>query len=361
MRVRHGGDLRQFSERFKIPEREILDFSSNANPWGPPESVREVLQECFEEVQHYPDPESLDFRREVARHFPLWPENVIAGNGAAELLDLVLRFLHPKRALIVEPTFLEYRRMLNLQGTEIRSVLLREREDFQFSVSELNNALQGVDLAIFAQPNNPTGTFLERGELQRLLGEAKRRDIFVVLDEAFVDWVPELSMAREVRDDSHFFIVRSLTKFFALPGIRIGYGLGSRKLMERLATHQVPWSCNRLAQKAGIRALRDEAFQAESRAWLTQEREWLSSRLQEISSLKVYPAAANFLLVRHAPQPGVPNLFEEMGAKGIYVRDLADFSGLGSSYFRISVRRREENLKLLEALRVGRLVKESVT
>lgn len=351
MRVRHGGELRSFSEKFLVPEREILDFSSNINPWGPPSSIREVYEKSIEELQFYPDPEALEFRREVARHFPLWPENVIAGNGAAELLDLILRFLHPKKALLIEPTFPEYRRLLNLLGTEIRNVSLKEIDSFRLPPAEIRNALQGIEVAILAHPNNPTGTFLPREELLGLLGEAKRKNIFVVLDEAFVDWVPEISLAREIRDDSFFFVIRSLTKFFALPGIRIGYGLGSRKLIEKLQAFQTPWSCNRLAQKLGTAALRDTAFSEESRSGLTAERDWLQCSLQEIPSLKVYPSAANFLLVRYGRQTEGESLFEGMGKQGIYIRDLSGFAGLGPFYFRVAVKRREENRRLIEALK----------
>ena len=346
MRLRHGGELRQFAEKFGIPERDILDFSSNINPWGPPDSVKKVYKENAGELQYYPDSEAVEFRREVARHFPLFPENVIAGNGAAELLDLIFRLLRPKKALLIEPNFLEYRRLLNLQGTEIRSVLLREREDFRLTAPELINALQGMEVVVFAQPNNPTGGLVEKEVLQKLMAEARRRNVFVVLDEAFIDWIPDQSFAREVRDDSHFFVIRSLTKFFSLPGIRIGYGLGARKLIEKLSSYQTPWSCNRLAQKLGIAALRDQEFIDESREWLLKAREDFAAHLREIPSLKVYPSAGNFLLFRWGKLP----LLEELGKRGIYLRDLTDFPGLGPGFFRAAVKKQEENQRLVEAL-----------
>ena len=349
MKIKHGGELRNFAEKFGIPEREILDFSSNINPLGPPASVKEAYEAAQEELPYYPDTEALEFRREAARHFPLWPENVIAGNGAVELLDLVLRFLRPKKALLVEPCFGEYRHLLNLQGAEIRSVSLKEGNDFRFFPAEIMNALRGVDLLILANPNNPTGTFLTKEELGALLQEAKRRNVFVVIDEAFVDWAPELSLARDIRDDSLFFITRSLTKFFSLPGIRIGYGLGSRKLIEKLATHQVPWSCNRIAQKLGIAALRDQTFQDHSREWLNLERDWLLSRLKEIPWLKVYPSVTNFLLVRYGIKNEQKPLIEEMAKCRIYLRNLTEFPGLGPFYFRMAVKKREDNLQGIEA------------
>jgi len=346
VRLRHGGELRSFSEKFGIRERDILDFSSNINPLGPPASVREAYETAVEDLAHYPDPEALAFRRAVARHFPLWPENVVAGNGAVELLDLILRLLRPKRALLVEPAFLEYRRLLNLGGCEVRSVFLKEKDSFHFSAAEMMNALQGVEVALLAQPNNPTGTHSSREEVLKFLGEARRRNVFVVMDEAFVDWMPELSLGREVRDDSHFFVIRSLTKFYALPGIRIGYGLGAKKLIEKLSSQQIPWSCNRVAQKLGIAALQDSEFTSRSRQWLIEERSWLEGELHSLPWLKGYPSAANFLLIR-----STKSLFEEMGKRGIYIRDLTEFPGLGPSFFRIAVRTRAENGRLLESLK----------
>lgn len=351
MRIWHGGALRQFSEKYGIPEREVLDFSSNINPLGPPPLVLEALDQIARELPHYPDPEAREFRGEVARHFPLWPENVIAGNGAAELLDLIVRFLRPRRALLIEPAFLEYRRLMQLAGAEIRSLSLKEKDSFLFTHGEILNALSGVEVVILGHPNNPTGTAMERADLTDFMKEAKRRDIFVILDEAFVDWVPELSLGSEVRDDSYFFIIRSLTKFFALPGIRIGYGLGSRKLIEKLSGLQVPWSCNRVAQRLGILALRDDAFMETSRQWLIQEKEKLVFELGKIPWLKVYPGLANFLLLRFSGPPAGSSLIEEMGHQGIYVRGLAEFPGLGPFYFRIAVRTAGENQKLIAFLK----------
>jgi len=137
-----------------------------------------------------------------------------------------------------------------------------------------------------------------------------------------------------------------------LPGIRIGYGLGSRKLVEKLTFYQVPWSCNRVAQKLGGAVLRDEAFQEESREWLKKERDWFEFQFRELSSLKVYPSGANFFLARHLIRPGRTPLVEEMGKEGIYLRDLSEFPGLGPSYFRVGIRTREENERLMAALRV---------
>jgi len=346
VRLRHGGELRSFAEKFGISESDVLDFSSNINPLGPPASIRKVYESSLEDLTHYPDPEALEFRRAVSRHFPLWPENVVAGNGAIELLDLILRLLRPKRALLIEPAFLEYRRLLNLWGCEIRSVMLKEKDSFRGSLPEMTNALQGAEVAFLAQPNNPTGTFFTREEMVKFLSEARRRNVFVVIDEAFVDWMPELTLGREVKDDAHFFVVRSLTKFYALPGIRIGYGLGARKLIEKLSTQQIPWSCNRLAQKLGVVALQDSEFASRSRQWNLEERDWFEGELRSFSGLKVYSSAANFVLIRSAS-----GLFEEMAKQGIYIRDLTEFPGLGPSFYRIAVRKREDNVRFLEALR----------
>lgn len=351
MKIRHGGDLAGFSEKYNVPEKEIVDFSSNINPLGLPASVRDLYLESAGDLSIYPDSEAREFRRTAAQNFPLWAENVIAGNGAMELLDVIIRFLKPKKAFFVEPCFLEYRRLFNLAGAEVRTLCLKENENFNFSPAEIMNGLRGNDLLLLSHPNNPTGTALSREDLFQILQEARRRNIFVVLDEAFVDWAPENSMAKEIRDDSHFFVVRSLTKFFALPGIRIGYGLGARKLIEKLSATQAPWSCNRLAQKLGTAALKDEAFIRKSRVWLESEKEWLSAQFRDLGRLKVYPSLANFFLIRHTAEQGAEPIGTRLGREGIYVRDLSDFPGLGASFFRIGIRKREDNEKLINALK----------
>ena len=346
--IEHGGNLRAFALRFQIPENEILDFSSNINPLGIPDSVRRLYLESVKELSRYPDPSSTELCREITRHFLVQPENVIAGNGSMALLGLAVRALAPKRALLIEPCFSEYRRLLEQQSAEVHSILLRQEEDFNFKLSEIFKALPGKDLLIFGHPNNPTGTALGRSEILHLFGEAERQGVFVVVDEAFADWVPEISTANEVRKRSNLLVVRSLTKFFALAGIRSGFALGPSRLISAMKNYQETWSVNRLAEKLSVAALRDKGFQDKSREWFQKESLEFRKALEALGAFKVYPSLASFFLIRLSQNAESPLDF--LGRNGICIRPAQNFRGLDSFYFRTAVRLSHQNQFLVQSL-----------
>ncbi|MDP3919509.1 MAG: histidinol-phosphate transaminase [Candidatus Omnitrophota bacterium] len=346
----HGGDLKSFAERYGLREDEIRDFSSNRNPLGLPDTVEKLFPHLLKDLGRHPDPEARDLRCEIARKYPLWPENVIAGNGSIAILLLALRTLGSRRALLIEPCFSEYRRLLNQVGAEIHSVPLKESEGFGFSVSRIINAMRGVDLLILGHPNNPTGTALSRAELLEVISEARRLSVFVIIDEAFVDWCPELSIAQEVKDNSYFLILRSMTKFYSLPGIRAGYALGSRKLIEKMAYAQETWSCNRIAQRLAIEALRDQTFQSRSLEWFEKESKWFRSTIEQSSEYRIFPSWANFFLIKQKRSAERKGFFDDMGRSGIYLRELHLFPGLGHAYFRAALGLRSDNELLISRL-----------
>lgn len=350
MNVEHGGNLREFAARFGVDENEIVDFSSNINPLGLPESVRRLYLESLNDLTRYPDPSSAVLCGEIANRFSVRSDNLIAGNGAMSLLGLAVRTLNPRRALIVEPSFGEYRRILELQGTDVLALDLREQDGFRFNLRSLANVLNGVDVLVIGHPNNPTGTALRREEMAELLETARDRGCFVIVDEAFADWVPEISVVNLLRDDSNFLIVRSLTKFFALAGLRAGFALGPAAIIERMKKNQDTWSLNRLAEKLSAAMLRDTAFEDWSRNWFRRESAVFRSELEALGVFNVYPGLANFVLAR-LTRGGGEALFEALGRKGIYIRHAGNFRGLDSSFFRFAIRQRAENRLLIEGIR----------
>lgn len=357
----HGADLRRFSRLYGKREGEILDFSSNVNPLGFPDAVRSVYREGLAEISKYPDPYASELCEVIAHQFRVSPECVIAGNGSLEILATAVRALQPKRVLLAEPCFSEYRRLAQLSGAKFFSVRLQSKFNFSFSLEKVLGHLNRADLVVLGHPNNPTGTALPREEMEIFLDEARRRKVFVILDEAFVDWTPGLSMASpppfpsplkgEGRVGGHFLIVRSLTKFYALAGIRSGFALGSKRMISLMKKVQGPWTCNRLAQRLSAAALQDSIFAENSRRWFQEESCWLKARLQNLG-FKVYPSLANFFLVRVGAYGDTPlPLFESLGRSGIYVRTSEGFRGLGDNFFRIALKRREENEILIERLK----------
>ena len=350
--LEHGGNLKKFARQFGKKDTDILDFSSNVTPLGFPESVRELYPALLDQLTQYPDPSSSALRLEITRHFPLFPENVIVGNGSMKLLALVVRSFAPKRALLVEPCFAEYRRLLHLQGARVKSISLREGNQFKFSFKEIFGALPGTDFLILGHPNNPTGTALPREEMRELLADCRRRNIVVVIDEAFVDWCPDFSLARDVKDNASFIVLRSLTKFYGLAGIRAGYGLASRRVIESLESGRDPWSVNIVAQGLSVAALRDGDFRKESLAWFQEESAWFYKALSGLEGFRVFPGLANFFLMKIAvPLQEAESLYRVCGEKGIYLRLLNDFPGLGAAYFRIALKDRQQNEFLLAAFR----------
>ncbi len=341
----HGGDLAAFAGMYGKKQSEILDFSSNVNPLGLPESVREACRRAAEELERYPAPYSEPLCGFLADRFSLKPEQVMAGNGSFGALQAAFQVLEPKHVLLLEPCFSEYRRLAENTGAHVRTLRLSAGDSFAFSAEKILKILKGADLLVLGHPNNPTGTALERNGLLELIREARRKKVFVILDEAFADWTPGISVASEAGKPG-FLVVRSLTKFFALAGIRAGYALGPAKLIAAMQNAQGPWACNHIAQQMSLAALRDTEFQEKTRRWFQVESRRFYSELAGFGFLKVYPSLANFFLIK-SEFPGLP---EYLGKQGIYARPSTGFRGLNASFFRLALKTREENQALVRAL-----------
>ncbi len=348
-RVEHGGNLRDFSERFQIHENEIIDFSSNINPLGIAPSVASVYHESLSEITRYPDPAARELRQEIAHQYDLKPENVIAGNGSMSLIELAIRTIRPRRALLVEPCFVEYKRLLKMIGAQIHSITLSEKNEFRFSLSQIEGVMNGIDMIILGHPNNPTGTALERSEMLSLMTSAKKRGIFLLIDEAFCDWSSDLSVAREAEKNKMLIVTRSLTKLFCLAGIRSGFALSTKKIIERMRTLQETWSCNALAQRLSIAALRDTEYRKRCLDWFQTESAYLFKGLSCVPEIKVYPSRANFFLIKLKDREKQRHSFlEALTAKGVYLRECQGFQGLDKAFFRLALKLREENDLLLK-------------
>jgi len=346
--VEHGGNLRDFSERFQIHANEIMDFSSNINPLGIAASVASVYHESLSEITRYPDPAARELCQEIARMYTLKPENVIAGNGSMSLLELAVRTIRPRRALLVEPCFVEYRRLLEMVGAHIERITLNEKNEFRFSLAQIERAMDGIDMIILGHPNNPTGTAFERLEMLSLIASAKKKGVYLLVDEAFCDWCPDFSVSQEVKKNNTLIITRSLTKLFCLAGIRSGFALGSKKIIKKMKTLQETWSCNALAQRLSIAALRDTEYKGRCLNWFRTESAYFFKGLSSLQEIKVYPSLANFFLIKLKDCGKYPSFLEVLTTKGIYLRDCRNFKTLGKGFFRVAIRLREDNDLLLK-------------
>ncbi|MGI9860304.1 threonine-phosphate decarboxylase CobD [Moorella naiadis] len=357
-RTVHGGDWQGAVDRYGWRVDEILDFSANINPLGPPAGVLAVLKENLAAIQRYPDPASRRFKEALASSTQLETGSLIAANGAVELIYLVLQVLKPQRVLVSEPTFSEYHRAARAAGAGVVTITLDPEADFSFDLERWRRELPGVQLAFICNPDNPTGRLLAPNILQEVVNCCQAAGVFLVVDESFLDFIPngeEYSLARLAATRPGLLILHSLTKIYALPGLRLGYGVGHPELVSRLETGRDPWSVNILAQMAGVIALGETGYIKETQALIGREKEFLWQHLAKLAGFQPYNPEVNFILTRILDDRlAAPVLAELLARRGILIRDCSSFPGLGPHYFRVAVRDRQANERLLAAL--GELV-----
>ena len=356
-RFGHGGDLRT-AEDIYGHRNKWLDFSANMNPFGPPVMVREIMRKHWREIAHYPDPEVRELRSKLAERYQIPPESILVGNGAAELIDLAVRTLHPAKTAVIRPSFSEYEEAVHKIGGEVLPIPLFESDGFRLKhTEELANAASAADCLLLGHPNNPTGALIESALLDDLLAESR----MLMLDEAFMDFIADEashSFIRRAAESRKLIVFRSMTKFFAIPGIRLGFLVAHPDFILRLKKLQVHWSVNFLAQRIGTAVLEDHAYADRTHKWLMTERAWLVSALRGIG-LQVIPSETNFLLFSMPSNSGwVASALQKHAAKqGILLRDASLFPGLGGTYCRIAVRKRHENKQLVEVLQDAFMLK----
>lgn len=342
----HGGNLRGLAEAAGIPAGEILDFSANINPLGPPEWMRRVVSAQLSSTAHYPDPHCTELLTAAATHYRVAGDEIAAGNGSSELLYAIPRVISCRRAVIAVPCYSDYRRAAEQAGFDVHAVRLNAPESFPIDFDRLAGAIEeqgGAGLVVLGQPNNPTGRCFGAAGLRTLA--TRFPESWFVIDEAFADFVDGLDRLTEGRPPN-VIVLLSATKNWAIPGLRLGFAVADRAVVERLRAALPPWSVNSLAQAVGCVALGDAAYLERSRRQVAAWRGELSGWLSQTRGLRVFPGEANFLLVR-SETAGLP---ARLLRRGIAVRDCSNFEGLDASYFRVAVRTSEENARLANAI-----------
>lgn len=350
-RYGHGGDLRTAAETFGGGTDRFLDYSSNMNPFGPPPSVGDVLRERWRDLAAYPDPAVRELRAKLAAHYGIPADSIIVGNGAAELIDLLVRVLQPKVTALAQPSFVEYEGAVRHAGGRVHAMPLHAEHGFALQRETLETALAASDLVFLGQPNNPSGALVPQ-ELLRLAADSGKP---LALDEAFLDFSPEeqrLTWMRRAAVQRGLYVVRSMTKFYAIPGVRLGFLVAHPDHIRELKERQVPWSVNAFAQWIGCAVLKERGYADRTRNWLKEERPWLEARLTGLGFRVVPNAAANFLLfaLPHGSEGRVRELQRYLGERGILVRDASTFPGLDGSWCRVAVKLRADNEQLLAGL-----------
>lgn len=340
-RPTHGGNLDWAVTLINCSNSAVLDFSASINPLGPPQSTIEAIIKGIKELTHYPNPDYPQFRQAIGQHHQINPDWVLPSNGAAELLTWIAWEAHNlDGVLLPSPCFADYKRALNTFNIPFQSYSL---EDLTRGLNpEKNFAL------LVNNPHNPTGKLWAKNTLIPYLQQFP----LVVIDEAFMDFLPpdeQESLIDLITDYDNLIIVRSITKFYSLPALRIGYGITHPDRIKKWQQWRDPWSVNSLASLAGIEALKDTEFQQKTWQWLKPTREKLRDDLAQIKGLKPLPSCANFILVETSiPSPQLQ--LELLQREQILIRDCLSFPELGEKYFRVAVRTQEENQRLTNAI-----------
>ncbi|ABO51205.1 L-threonine O-3-phosphate decarboxylase [Desulforamulus reducens MI-1] len=348
---KHGGNIWLAAETYGLKEEALLDFSANINPLGPSPLALQAMQQALVQIKHYPEPQAETLRKEISLASGLSEEMLILGNGAAELIYALGRIIKPRRVLLPAPTFSEYADAFG----EIEQVYipLDRNNCFTLDIEAVGQQLKPGDLAIVCNPNNPTGQLVSRQHLKSLAARVQAIGADLLVDEAFMDFVsPEQSLLQEIPYNSHLYVLRSLTKFFAIPGLRLGYLATSPDVIETLISVLPPWRVNLMAQAAGVASLRDKQYGARTLEQMNRLRPLLAESLASIPGLRPLSPTANFILV-DCRESGysAKEIQNFLGPKGILIRQCENFVGLDGYFFRVAVRSEEDNERLLQALR----------
>jgi threonine-phosphate decarboxylase len=346
----HGGNIREAALRYGIAEKDVVDFSSSINPRGPSLAARRAARKALDRIDRYPDPDMHDLRAAIARYYGIKSEQVVCGNGSNALIHLIPRVFRPKKVLIPMPTFSEYAAAVEDTGGEVVPLLLQEQNGYRVDPLDLSFALKDVDMAFLCNPNNPTGALTTKTEMLEILKASCENGVRVVVDEAFMDFVEGASMAKEAVHSSNLIVLRAFTKFYGMPGLRVGYAITDTGTAQRLRGGQEPWTIDIPSERAAIAALNDWGYAAKTRRSLARERDRLLSGLRLIRGVEPFPSPANYILLKLT---GIDSqlLTDRLGRRGLLVRDCSSFPGLENRYVRISVRTRWQNRRLLKALR----------
>ncbi|MHC1723624.1 MAG: histidinol-phosphate transaminase [Aminipila sp.] len=349
----HGGDI--YSAKEKGIE-DILDFSANINPKGLPERVKQAIIDGLDSCVNYPDPLCRELTSALSEFEGINRECIICGNGAADIIFRFALALKPKKALVLAPTFAEYEIALDTVGCETVHYELKEAEEFALKEEYLDALDSSYDVVFLCNPNNPTGQLVSKTFLEKVLKVCVEKNIIMVLDECFIEFVEDYekyTMKSYIEKCKNLFILKAFTKSYAMPGLRLGYGLSSHDaILKKITDIGQPWSVSVPAQIAGVQALKETEYLEESLKEIREERQYLVAELNKLG-IKNYKPAANYIFIKidEVSRYDISTFKTKLLEKGIIIRDCSNYIGLKEGYYRIAVKSHGANERLIEALK----------
>ena len=352
----HGSDLEKIEQIYHIKKEDITSFSANVNPLGISFKLRETLASHIDAITSYPDRDYTNLRKAISNYVNTDYKNILVGNGSSELISILIQTKSPKNVLLLSPTYSEYEREVALCGGTCHYFSLKEEDNFVLNVEELSSALQkNIDLLILCNPNNPTSSQITTETMRNILEICKRKDILVMIDETYVEFAEDVSAVSAIpltKDFNNLFILRGISKFFAAPGLRLGYAISSNQdLITIINQKKNPWTINSLAAIAGEIMFSDENYINQTRELIATERTRICNKLSECAQLKLYPCNCNFVLARIlTPDVTAQDLFDAAIRKNLMIRNCVTFPFLDEQYFRFCFMSPEKNDELVNVI-----------
>ncbi len=357
--VFHGSDIEKIEELYGINKNKIINYSANVNPLGMPKSTKMALIDNINALEAYPDRDNVDIKKSLEKYSNVDLENIIIGNGASEVTKIVFEIINPKKTLIIGPTYSEYEKELKFISDEIEYFLLNEKEEFILNIDKLKNQLEdNFNLLVLCNPNNPTSSLIKRKEIEEIVGFCKEHNIFVFIDETYIEFIEDFSKINDYSAElvnnekyDNLIVTRGVSKFFALPGLRFGYGMTNNKNIIKVANEKMnTWSVNSLVNHAVVSFCNDNEFFEMTNVLINNERNKIVERLNKIKNIKLYKPNANFVLIKILNERTSNVVFENALKHNLMIRNCESFYGLDDKFIRFCFLGTEENEKLLAFL-----------
>lgn len=345
----HGANVNNMAKQLGKNEENIIDFSSNVNPHIISNLGKYVL-EGLEKSRSYPDINYTNLRENISDYINIDSKNIIPGNGATEIIYLLMKSIK-KRIAILNPTFSEYGRGAKLNDLEVINFHLKEEDNFSIDLDEIQQNIEKFDSLFVCNPNNPNGKVKD---LNRLLDLMIENNKLLIVDETFMEFVEneeQYSLVNRVKETPNLFILKAVTKFFGMPGLRLGYGVTSNEeIIETIYHYKEPWTINSFAENLSNYLFKDKEYIKNSKDYYISERKFMLEELRKISRLKVYDTDTNFILIKLRDYEANLLKLELFEKYNILIRDASNFIGLDKNYVRVAIKSHKDNKILIESL-----------
>jgi len=338
----HGGDIYLYN-------KNLIDFSVNINPFGVTDNIIKYIKNNLSKIVNYPDIECVNLRKAISEKEKIDKDYIVCGNGAAELIFNIVLALKPKKVFLIAPSFAEYERAADVIRAEKVYYFLEESQNFNINKNILDNINDSIDMLFLCNPNNPTGGCLKKELVLEIADKCEYCGVFLVIDESFIDFVidnEKYSIIKYIQKYDNILLLRSFTKMYAIPGVRIGYCVcKNKKIIEKIYNCRQPWNVSTIAQSAGIAALKEETLPFKTREYIKQEKMFITKMFYNIN-IKFFHSYTNYILFKEKKE-----LNKRLLEYNILIRNCDNYRGLGEGFYRIAIKKHSENLKLIIALK----------